>query len=287
MDSQPRLFGKKTELETVAEMPLADRVVRAIKLLKDNEPDNGYYLAFSGGKDSCVCKELVRMADVNFEAWYSNTTIDPPELIHFIRQYHPDARWNNPEHGNMMHRVATRPGLPPTRSVRWCCDEYKENGGRGRVKIFGVRASESRARAIRWNEVTLHSDGDLAICPVVYWTEMQIWEFIRFYRIPYCSLYDEGFKRLGCVGCPLNPQSQKREFERWPNFERNWKRAVIANWENFKDAKRRDGKPYMHAKFETGEDFWRWWLNEKSPDYIRGNCQPMLLWTNEPGVDDI
>lgn len=41
----------ETERERVARMPLAERVERATKLLQDNEPADGYYLAFSGGKD--------------------------------------------------------------------------------------------------------------------------------------------------------------------------------------------------------------------------------------------
>jgi phosphoadenosine phosphosulfate reductase len=283
---QSRLLGSESDLEKVSRMDLDDRVARAIALLRDNEPDDGYYLAFSGGKDSCACKELARMAKVSFEAWYSNTTIDPPELVRFIKLQHPDVKWNNPKYGNMMHRVATRVGLPPTRVVRWCCEEYKEHGGAGRTKIFGVRALESRARLTRWKEISLDTNGDTAICPIVYWSDEQVWEFIKFYSLPYCSLYDEGFRRLGCVGCPLlNPESQRREFERWPNFERNWKRAIISNWENYKDKTRKDGKPYMHAKFATGEDFWKLWLHEKTPDTIRGDCQPMLLWTNEPGGD--
>lgn len=278
-------FHEYTDLEYVARMSQGQIIDRAIKLLQANEPPEGYYLAFSGGKDSCVIKKLAQMANVTFEAWYNNTTIDPPELVHFIKQVHPDVFWNKPKHGNMLHRVATAPKVPPTRAGRWCCEEYKEHGGDGKTKIFGVRAAESSARKSNWREVDTDKNGNPAICPILYWTDEQLWQFIYTQEVEYCKLYNEGFTRLGCVGCPLaSVKNQDKEFERWPNFERNWKRAIIANWEKWKDIPNtKTGKPRYQAKFQTGEDFWEWWRNYKVPDYLRGNCQMELLWTNEPG----
>ena len=73
-----------------------DLVQLAIERLKQFEPEDGYYLAFSGGKDSVVIKELAKMADVKHDSHYSVTTIDPPELIYAIRK-HPDVEWARPE----------------------------------------------------------------------------------------------------------------------------------------------------------------------------------------------
>jgi phosphoadenosine phosphosulfate reductase len=275
-------FVSPMPIDTVRAMDINERVLRAIELLREHEPDDGYYVAFSGGKDSCAIKKLVQMAKVKHECWYSQTTIDPPELVRFIKEYHSDVKWNLPKHGNMMHRVATRKGTPPTRSVRWCCEEYKENCGGDSVRVFGVRSAESKAREDRWRELSEYN-GKPVVCPIVYWTDDQLWEFIRLYEVPYCSLYDEGWDRLGCVGCPLiNKTKQDKEFARWPAFERNWKKAVIANWERYKDLPReRDGKPRYQAKFNTGEEFWQWWRNEKTPDLMREDCQLGLLWTNQ------
>ena len=46
----------------------------------------GYYLCFSGGKDSQVIYALAKMAGVKFQAYYNITTVDQPELVHFIRK---------------------------------------------------------------------------------------------------------------------------------------------------------------------------------------------------------
>lgn len=52
---------------------------------------DSYYLAFSGGKDSVVCKALLEMAGVKYDAHYRVTSVDPPELVRFIKKEHPDV----------------------------------------------------------------------------------------------------------------------------------------------------------------------------------------------------
>ena len=64
-----------------------DRVETAIERLKAFEPPEGYWLAFSGGKDSVVVKALADMAGVKYEAHYQNTSVDPPELVQFIKTF--------------------------------------------------------------------------------------------------------------------------------------------------------------------------------------------------------
>lgn len=271
-----------TDAEACAEMELDALVARAVTLLQTQQPSEGFYVAFSGGKDSCAVKKLCQLADVRFDAHYNQTTIDPPELVKFIKEHHADVGWNRPSMP-MMAMVATSYKTPPTRRGRWCCEVYKEGGGDGRVKVMGVRKQESAGRARNWREVAEDMHGQRAVCPIVFWSDAQVWAFLRAYKVPYCSLYDEGWDRLGCVGCPLATlERQKLEFKRWPRFEANWKRAIIANWQKWHAVPREDGKPRYHAKFKTGEDFWQWWLTAKAPDYFRDDCQAGFLWTNEP-----
>jgi phosphoadenosine phosphosulfate reductase len=275
-----------TDAEACARLDLNGKIQRAITLLKKHEPEAGYFLAFSGGKDSCVIKELAKLSGVKFDAWYSQTTIDPPELVRFIKQQHADVGWIIPKHGHMMKRLESVPGGPPTRSQRWCCAEYKENCGAHRVCIFGVRSAESAARKKRWTEATKTTGHGIAICPIVHWSDANVWEFIRSRNIPYCSLYDEGMKRLGCVGCPMSPKSRSESFVRWPKFETNWRNAIVKNWENFHDKLNLKGKPRFQSSFKSGEEFWQWWMQEKSPDVMRGDCQQGMLWTNESGINE-
>src|SRR5574343_645076 len=57
----------------------------AIERIQAFEPPEGYYLAFSGGKDSVTLLALAKMAGVKFDAHYHLTTVDPPEVVQFIK----------------------------------------------------------------------------------------------------------------------------------------------------------------------------------------------------------
>lgn len=57
---------------------LIDKVQIAINRLKNFEPPDGYFVAFSGGKDSQCIYHLCEMAGVKFDAHYSVTSVDPP-----------------------------------------------------------------------------------------------------------------------------------------------------------------------------------------------------------------
>ena len=57
--------------------------------------------------------------------------------------------------------------------------------------------------------------------PIIDWTSEDVWEFVRLYNVPYCELYDFGFKRLGCVACPLGGYaSMQRDLEFFPQFKK-------------------------------------------------------------------
>ena len=119
-----------------------DMVQRAIDRLKAFEPKEGYRLAYSGGKDSIVIKRLAEMAGVKFEAHYNVTSVDPPEVIRFVKQSYPEVDLIKPKKSIYQHAIEKQ--ILPTMRVRWCCAEYKENAGAGRVTLIGIRHQESR-----------------------------------------------------------------------------------------------------------------------------------------------
>ena len=136
-----------------------DKVEKAIKRIQLYEPPEGYYLCFSGGKDSCVIKALADMAGVKYDAHYSISSVDPPELVRFIKDHHPDVIFDRPRDNNgnavsMWSLIPTKT-MPPTRIVRYCCQALKEQGGAGRLKITGVRWAESTRRKKSHGEVTV------------------------------------------------------------------------------------------------------------------------------------
>ena len=130
-----------------------DKVQVAIERLQTFEPLEGYYLAFSGGKDSVVIKAL---------ADYSLTSVDPPELVRFIKTF-KDVKIEVPrdKDGNQitMWNLIPKRSLPPTRVVRYCCQALKEEQSNGRMTITGVRWAESSNRKRNQGEVTVMKVG--------------------------------------------------------------------------------------------------------------------------------
>ena len=227
-----------------------NKVELAIKRLKAFEPKEGYFLAFSGGKDSQCIYHLAKMARVKFDAHFFITSVDPPELIKFVRNYYSDVIFHNPKIS--MRNLILKKGILPTRRVRFCCEYLKENNdvSNGRVVLLGIRAEESpqRARQPMLNTCTKYKQKKL-FRPILYWGEEDVWEFLNLNNIPHCSLYDEGFSRIGCVMCPLS-KNIKKEADRWPSFAKIYYSCCVELCKNGK------------SKFKNPEDLYKWWIGE-------------------------
>lgn len=279
---------------------------KAIERIKAFEPDEGYYLAFSGGKDSVVCKALLDMAGVKYDATYRVTSVDPPELVRFIKEQHPDVIREVPRDKDgkpiTMWNLIPRKYMPPTRSVRYCCSALKESGGDGRMTVTGVRWAESIKRKNLYGIVTipvksaqrtygenpdfritntggviLTNDNDdsrrmveqcykrhkTTLNPIVEWADTQVWDFIKAHGIPVCSLYEEGWRRLGCIGCPMaQKKGREKEFLRWPKYKQHYLKAFERMLEVRKNI---PGKPAWKAGGRaidnpTPQDVFNWWM---------------------------
>ena len=237
----------------------------AITRLQEFEPPEGYYLAFSGGKDSIVVYDLAMKASVKFDAHYSQGGIDPPELVQFIRQHYPRVDFERVPisiwRGVAIHGM-------PRRQSRWCCELIKENHGGGRRVVTGIRWQESsRRRARRMVEICQTDKTKIFLHPIIDWARGDVWEYIRTNALPYCSLYDEGFKRLGCVLCPMQTDKQTQiDLRRWPKLAEAWKRACYRYYEAG------DSHPSV-KRWATAEEFWQWWLSRKGePQVNQAQC---------------
>lgn len=212
------------------------------------------YLAFSGGKDSVVLIELALMAGISFDAHYSVTTVDPPEVLRFIRQHYPDVIWERPEKN--MWQMIIENGIPPTRKIRYCCRLLKENCGDGRTVLTGIRAAESSARSKRQIFERCYADDmdKSYVHPLLEWRRSDIWDFIRKHDLPYCSLYDEGFERIGCVMCPNN-RLRVRDIERFPKFYRAYMRA----FDKMLVKRREKG---LKTTWKDSQEVMDWWIQD-------------------------
>jgi len=237
-----------------------DKVKMSIDRLKAFEPPEGYYLAFSGGKDSVVILDLAKRSGVKFDAHYNITGIDPPELVRFIMKEHPEVERHKPK--MTIWKLIVKKMMPPTRLSRYCCEYLKECGGAGRLIVTGVRWGESHRRSKRkMTEVCFRNNRTTYLHPIIEWSFSDVWQYIRENNVKYCSLYDEGFKRLGCIGCPMAGGQRKKQFERWPRYEKLWKKSFGELVE-----RRAAHSPEWHIKhptkpeWKTADLMFKWWM---------------------------
>lgn len=239
----------------------------------DMHPD-GYWVAFSGGKDSIVILDLVRKAGVRHTAHFNITTVDPPELLQFIREHYADVKRERPRLS--MWQLIEKKMMPPTRIVRYCCEYLKERGGKDRFVVTGIRWAESVKRSKRkMAETCFRSSRKRYLNPIIEWTDDDVWQYIRENCLPYCRLYDEGFKRIGCVGCPMAGAGRLKEFARWPRFEAAYRKAFAAA---AAANKIRLGDRYVSGvRWADGDAMWNWWMNEDRRTPVEDSDQGVLF----------
>ena len=239
-----------------------NKLARAIARIKTYCTGKKTLVAFSGGKDSQCCYHLCQDAGVEFSAQYSITRFEPPELINFIRENYPDVTFRRAFDFSLIGEIEYR-GLP-TRWTRWCCDAKHRKTPGFDISVIGIRAAESPRRAANWRTFGRKKDGTWYVCPIFDWTDADVWEYLNGKGLPHCSLYDEGYRRIGCVCCPLSPSTMRREAERWPKtaavlfrgFCKFWDRAVAAGGVT------KRGKPYQMLEFESPRAAFEHWLDE-------------------------
>ena len=261
-----------------------DKVKTAIQRIKMFDPiangwsDKPFYVAYSGGKDSDALRILYELSGVQYELVHNLTTVDAPETVRYVRSI-PGVRINKP--AESMWQLIIRNGMPPTRLVRYCCAALKERGGQGRYVATGVRWAESarrkRQRGIAEVLTTKKSDnlilmqdnadnrrlmevcqlrGKRIVNPIVDWTDADVWELLRYYGCQSNPLYACGYKRVGCIGCPMSTR-QREGLERYPKYRDMYIRTfglMIAR-------RQADGKVIT---WSTGQECYDWWVGPAS-----------------------
>lgn len=269
-----------------ASKPLQRKIQKSIELLQKAErlalrydSDGGYFLAFSGGKDSQALYHIAKLAGVKFNANINFTSVDPPQVVRFVHRQYPDVVCHAPK--KSIYDLAVDKGILPSMRIRWCCADLKEQAGAGKVTLIGIRKQESTRRAKRhevevsnrqfsgsldefhqWqaakikekeeklmkkmkkegkkvnedffsadkvNEVRcINGKDSILISPIFEWTDKEVWEFLNnVVQVEHCELYDKGYKRIGCILCPMSSHKQKlRELKDFPYVKSGWIRAI-------------------------------------------------------------
>ena len=249
-------------------------------------------ITYSGGKDSDVLLHLAEKSGVPFEVLYSLTTADAPETVRhvydtFRRLEEKGVKCTVDKHTQpdgsrvTMWNLIPRKLMPPTRLVRYCCAELKEGGGKDRFIVTGVRWAESTSRkknrgalevftSAKKNKLILSNDNDedralfescqlkgkRVVNPIIDWTTDDVLEYAEAEHIPMNPLYCEGFKRVGCIGCPMAGFAGRvAEFTRYPAYKRSYLRA-------FRAMLLEREKRGLPTQWQTAEDVYHWWMED-------------------------
>lgn len=238
------------------------------------------YVAFSGGKDSVALAGVMDLAGVPYEKHYACTTVDPPEVVRFMRRHHPDVTFQAPE---VTMWAGIREHGYPTRIARWCCRKLKECRG-PRYVFSGVRWAESPRRRARHGVLTPWDRGDrVLVNPLIDWSDTDVWAFIRGHTLPYCELYDEGWRRVGCVLCPWSA-AVERDIARWPGIAARWRRGFQMLWDVAPDHRCASVRK-LRTQWSSCEALWQAWLDRSGPlhgDLVDDSC---ALFPGSEGTD--
>ena len=248
-------------------------------------------ITYSGGKDSDVLLHLAEASGIPFDVLHSLTTADAPETVRHVydtfrrlegkgikcdidKHIQPDGSrvtmWN----------LIPRKMIPPTRHMRYCCDKLKEGGGKDRFIATGVRWAESTERKRRGSlevltskpkdKLILSNDNDedrrlfetcqlkgkRVVNPIIDWQEADVLDYAAAEKIPMNPLYCEGFKRVGCIGCPMASKTRAMEFARYPKIKAAYIRAFD------KMLARRIEKGKDAHSWRSGVDVFHWWMED-------------------------
>lgn len=284
---------------------LRDKIKASIRMIQKAEKTAlryqpyGFVCAFSGGKDSQAVRQLMNLADVAHRVEYNMTTIDPPEVVHFIRDYYPDVIVNRPP--KTFYQICLHYKLLPSQYKRFCCRELKESTGAGTVTVTGVRHAESYRRAKR-GEVEIitrrrhpqfvsgtldqfeqhqqvesqciRGKDKLVINPIIDWTEQDVWEFLTYSDLPHCTLYDRGYTRVGCLFCPMASRRALRMMQHdYPKYAAAFIRLI----HRIREARLQDGG-YDVYQTATDVDVFQAWLQKKTiSSFVGQKAQTTLL----------
>ena len=206
--------------------PLTDKLARSravlAAVLADFAPAR-IAVAYTGGKDSGVAlflyrEALSRAGIAPLRAISIDTGCKFPQVMEFRDRLSKD--WG-------VALTIARPEVdlatyPVAQDKVACCRDLKIAPLCAALRdtdttalLTGIRRDEHPSRANRqYAELRAAVGGEGGGCPehwqvnpILDWTELDIWAFITGENLPYCELYHEGFRSLGCVPCtkPTGP----------------------------------------------------------------------------------
>lgn len=139
--------------------------------------------------------------------------------------------------------------------------EIVEHGKDGKNIVMPFDNSENRRIFEQ-----CYATAERRVNPIAYWTDSDIWDYSKDAGLEQCSLYDEGFTRLGCIGCPMaRSAGREQEFNRWPKFRDQYIRTAQRIIDDKPDSH------YFKQKFRSGQEYFDWWMHDRTQEEAKND----------------
>lgn len=269
--------------------------IERLKMFEPSANQEPYYLAYSGGKDSDTIKILAQLAGVRYEAVNNHTTVDAPETVYYIRsqkdvkvEYPEKTMWQliveklMPPARLIRYCCAELKERGGERRTVVTGVRQEESTKRANAQLITIWNKPKAVAKLcqelgideyeltKYNTVMLNNDNEetrelvdscykqhkVVLNPIIDWTEKDVWDFLHHYGCEANPLYQCGYKRIGCIGCPLATRNRRyKEFNDYPKYKLNYIRAFDRMLERRKERG-------LKVDWSSGENVFKWWMNE-------------------------
>ena len=197
-----------------------------------------FYVAFSGGKDSIVCLDIVKRALPynEFKVLFGDTGMEFPDTYVVVDKVEKECK----ELGIEFYRASShlKPSEswdifgPPANDIRWCCSVHKSapqinllrkiankrhfNG----FAFIGARSDESEKRS-KYKYVSYEEKhiGQYNCYPILVFSSAEIFLYIYKFNLNFNNSYKIGNSRAGCLLCPFS--TEHHEYVRLKSYKNN------------------------------------------------------------------
>jgi phosphoadenosine phosphosulfate reductase len=188
---------------------LEDKISKSKEVLKEalERFAGKIALAWTGGKDSTTTLHLLRelgKGKVSIPVLNIDTSVKFKEIYEFRDRL--AREWD-------LNLVIVRNDealkyLKIAENKEECCLRLKAEMIAGSIVRYGWQALIT---GMRWDEQPdrdqeeyfspRENPAHIRVHPILHFTEMDIWQYIKTYQVPYCDLYHRGYRSLGCEPC--------------------------------------------------------------------------------------
>ena len=227
--------------------------------------------SFNGGKDAVVILELMRAAHANYyrnlnananangdldledskptrpRVIYFNNALEFPQVYDFVRhaveEYDLDMLAFQEGVGfvggleilvkqNYLHPILEGQGQQGQAQALSAKTRTRSPMPHPMAFVLGTRAADPNAG----NQGTFAPSSTymppfMRVNPILEWSYGHIWHFLRLYKLPYCSLYDEGYTSLGTVKDTLPCPALKKVHVEGDGAADYWPAYMLKDWE--------------------------------------------------------